>query len=76
MAGKYSAAQRAALAKKSPPEAMPDGSYPIVDAADMSNAITAYDLSSAPTAAQKAWIIKRASELGLQKMLPKDWDVS
>jgi hypothetical protein len=68
----YTAVERQALAKQG--KALPDGSFPIVDAADLSNAITAYGLGTNNSSATiKAFIIKRASELGLTKMLPAGW---
>lgn len=66
----YSTKQRKQLAKKG--HAMPDGSYPIVDVADLKNAIQAYGRASDP-AAVKAWIKKRAKALGASDQLPDDW---
>lgn len=69
---KYSASDRAALAKAG--KALPDGSYPIVDATDLHNAIRSYGLGTNHSSATiKAWIIKRATALGLTSMLPKGW---
>lgn len=53
-------------------EAMPDGSYPIRNAADLSNAIQAFGRAKNP-AKTKAWIKKRAKELGKEDMLPDTW---
>lgn len=52
--------------------AMPDGSFPIDNKEDLSNAIHAVGRAKDPEKA-KAHIIKRARALGLEDMLPKDW---
>lgn len=66
----FSEKQRKKLAKKK--EAMPDGSYPIRNASDLSNAIQAFGRAKNPKAT-KAWIKKRAKELGKEDMLPETW---
>jgi hypothetical protein len=53
-------------------EAMPDGSYPIRNSADLKNAIQAYGRASDKPAV-KEWIKKRAIELGLSDLIPEDW---
>jgi len=53
-------------------EAMPDGSFPIKDEADLRNAIQAHGRAKDIDAA-KAHIKKRARALGLQDMLPAEW---
>lgn len=52
--------------------AMPDGSFPIENAEDLKNAIQACGRAKDPEAA-KAWIKKRAKELGAEDMLPASW---
>ena len=66
----YSREQREAMAESG--EALPDGSFPIADAADLENAIVAHGRASDIDAA-KAHIMKRAKELGLEDMIPADW---
>jgi hypothetical protein len=66
----YSREQREAMAESG--EALPDGSFPIADEADLSNAIQAFGRASDPEAA-KAHIMKRAKELKLEDMIPSDW---
>ena len=66
----FSEKERKNLAKKK--EAMPDGSYPIRYASDLSNAIQAFGRAKNP-AATKRWIKKRAKELGKEDMLPETW---
>jgi hypothetical protein len=66
----FSEKERKNLAKKK--EAMPDGSYPIRNASDLSNAIQAFGRAKNP-AATKRWIKKRAKELGKEDMLPETW---
>jgi len=66
----YSTKQRKQMAKDG--TAMPDGSYPIADVADLKNAISAYGRATDP-AAVKAWIKKRAKALGATDELPDDW---
>ena len=67
----YNTEQRSAMAKSG--AAMPDGAYPIADAADLQNAIHAIGRGSAPHATIKAHIMKRAKTLGKTDMLPEDW---
>lgn len=69
----YSAEKRKELAEKG--QALPDGSFPIADKGDLSNAIQAYGRASNKEAA-KRHIIKRAKQLGATDMLPDDWKVS
>lgn len=56
-------------------KALPDGSFPIVTAQDLRNAILAYGRASDPEAA-KAHIKKRAKALGLGSLLPDTWNTS
>ena len=66
----YSRERRQAMADSG--EAMEDGSFPIADEADLSNAIQAHGRAKDIEAAKKH-IIKRAKELGLEDMLPVEW---
>jgi hypothetical protein len=68
----FSDAERKKLADSGAAE--PDGSYPIANTSDLSNAIHAYGRSSNP-AKTKAHIITRARALGATSMLPADWTV-
>jgi len=52
--------------------ALPDGSYPIKDEADLRNAIQAYGRAKDKEAA-KAHIMKRAMSLGLEELIPSNW---
>ena len=63
--------ERKKLAKKK--EAESDGSYPIRNESDLSNAIKAYGRSK-DKEKTKSWIKKRAKELGKENMLPETWD--
>lgn len=70
-------AKRKELADKG--EAMPDGSFPISDVADLKKAIATYGLAKDKTAA-KAWICKRAKALDATSgnstasdLLPDGW---
>lgn len=54
-------------------KAMPDGSFPIRNVADLHNAIQAFGRAKDPAAARR-WIRKRASELGAEDELPDSWD--
>ena len=69
----FSTEQREALADKG--QALPDGSFPIVNKGDLRNAIGAFGRSANKTAARRH-IIKRAKALGATEMLPDGWDVS
>lgn len=69
----YSSDQRKKMSQSG--EAMPDGSYPIANKADLSNAVQAYGRAS-NKAAVKRHIIKRARALGALDMLPESWGVS
>ena len=64
----YSREQREAMAESG--EALPDGSFPIADQADLENAIAALP-RAADAQATTAHIIKRAKELGLEELLPE-----
>ena len=55
--------------------AMPDGSFPIVNKSDLSNAVRAYGRAKNKAAA-KAHIITRAKALGATDELPQGWDGS
>lgn len=66
----YSDEDREAMAKRG--LALPDGSYPIKDRADLQNAIQAYGRAKDKEAAKKH-IIKRAMDLGLEDMIPMNW---
>ena len=52
--------------------AMEDGSFPIKDREDLKNAIQAYGRAK-DKAKAKAHIIKRASELGEEELIPENW---
>lgn len=52
--------------------ALPDGSYPIKDVADLRNAIQAYGRAK-DKEATKAHIIKRAMALGAEDLIPENW---
>lgn len=52
--------------------ALPDGSYPIKDVADLQNAIRAYGRAKDKPAA-RAHIMKRARALGAENMIPANW---
>jgi hypothetical protein len=67
----YSDAQREAMADSG--EAMPDGSFPIADEADLKNAIQAYGRAKNQSATAKH-IAKRARALGLSDLLPQTPD--
>jgi hypothetical protein len=66
----YSDEQRERMADEG--MALPDGSYPIKDAADLSNAVQAYGRAKDKEAA-KRHIMKRARELGKEDMIPENW---
>jgi hypothetical protein len=66
----YSTAQREAMAENN--TAMPDGSFPIANAKDLSNAIQSVGRAKDYNAA-KQHIMRRARALGLVDQLPEDW---
>lgn len=66
----YSDDRREELAKEG--MALPDGSFPIVDEADLQNAIQAYGRAGDKEAAKKH-IMKRARALGKEDMIPENW---
>lgn len=66
----FSSEQRENLAEKK--EAMPDGSYPIRNVADLKRAIQAYGRAK-DKEATKRWIKKRARELDATDLLPEAW---
>ena len=69
----FTADERQALADRG--EAMPDGSYPIRNKKDLSDAIQSYGRADNPGSV-KRWIIWRAKALGAADLLPEDWGVS
>lgn len=66
----YSKERREEMAEEG--MAMPDGSFPIKDRADLQNAIQAHGRAKDIEKA-KAHIKKRAKELGLEDMIPEEW---
>jgi hypothetical protein len=66
----YTEESRTAMAKGG--QALPDGSYPIKDEADLRNAIQAYGRAKDKMTA-KAHIMKRALALGLEDLIPMNW---
>ena len=67
----FSPSERKDLAKKG--EAMPNGKYPIRNSQDLKDAIKLSGASDMPKEKVKAWIKKRAKELGLESELPEEW---
>lgn len=67
----FSHSERKDLAKKG--EAMPNGKYPIRNRQDLKDAIKLSGASDMPKEKVKAWIKKRAKELGLESEFPEDW---
>ena len=55
--------------------AMPDGSYPIANVADLKNAIQAFGRAKNPSAVKKH-IIRRARALNAVDQLPEDWNIT
>jgi hypothetical protein len=66
----YSEEQRMSMAKEG--MALPDGSFPIKNSADLENAIMAYGRAK-DKAKAKAHIMKRAEELDAMDMIPDSW---
>lgn len=66
----YTEESRNAMSKAG--QALPDGSYPIKDEADLRNAIQAYGRAK-DKAVAKAHIMKRALSLGLEDLIPMNW---
>lgn len=67
----FSHSERKDLAKKG--EAMPNGKYPIRNSQDLKDAIKLSGASDMPKEKVKAWIKKRAKELGFESELPEEW---
>ena len=67
----FSAAKRKEAASSG--AAMSDGSYPIENADDLSNAIRLSGMSNHPASEVKAHIKSRAKALGLESKIPDDW---
>lgn len=66
----FTTKQREKLAEEK--EAMPDGSYPIRNRADLKRAIQAFGRSKNPEKT-KAWIKRRARELDAEELIPESW---
>jgi len=64
--------QRKRLASQG--KAMSDGSYPIRNKEDLSNAIRAVGRGNADHDAIRRHIIKRAIALGAREMIPRTWN--
>lgn len=74
---KYTQAQVDALGKQGKALLDDDGehySYPIDDKDDLSNAIQTVGLGGADHDKIRAWIIKRAGEMGLSSEIPDSWN--
>jgi hypothetical protein len=69
----YGRGKREELAESG--EAMADGSFPIVDEADLKNAIQAHGRAKDIEAAKKH-IVKRAKALGLEALVPTEWGMA
>jgi hypothetical protein len=69
----YGRGKREELAESG--EAMTDGSFPIVDEADLKNAIQAHGRAKDIDAAKKH-IAKRAKALGLEALIPTEWGMA
>lgn len=67
----FSHKERMDLAERG--EAMSNGKYPIRNSQDLKDAIRLVGASDMPESKVKAWIKKRAKELGLESELPEDW---
>lgn len=66
----YSSTERETMAQNG--TAMPDGSYPIGNENDLKNAISAFGRSKNPEKT-KLHIIKRATDLKLEELIPQQW---
>ena len=66
----YNTAARRRMAESG--QAMPDGSFPIANRADLRNAIQSVGRASNYEAARRH-IVSRARALGAEDMLPEDW---
>jgi len=66
----FTAKERTTLARKG--LALGDGSYPIRNVSDLQNAISAYGRSKHPTQT-RAWVKKRAADLGRKDLIPVSW---
>lgn len=66
----YSDDERASMAKEG--NALPDGSYPIANKADLKNAISSFGRAKDPDTV-KSHIIARAKALDATDLLPADW---
>jgi hypothetical protein len=64
------AEQRRKLAERG--EALPDGSFPIRNKEDLSDAVQSYGRAK-DKAEAKRWIKRRARELDAEDELPDDW---
>lgn len=69
----FSDEERASMAKEG--NAMPDGSYPIGSVEDLKNAIQAFGRAK-DKEATKRHIMKRAKEMGQEKLIPVNWIAS
>jgi len=70
LAGSYNTQERRDLAKKG--QALPDGSFPIVNVQDLKDAIKLAGRGKDPEKA-RAFIKKRAKELNSEGLIPDTW---
>ena len=68
----FSHKERKDLAERG--EAMPNGKYPIRNSQDLKDAIRLVGASDMPKSEVKAWVKKRAKELGHENELPESWN--
>jgi hypothetical protein len=73
--GRYSDDELQKLGERGLALQMPDGSYayPIVNLADLMNAVAAYERADGDKTGVRARIVRRAREMGLDYLLPKGW---
>lgn len=56
-------------------KALPDGSYPTRDRAELEDAIRSYDRETGNTKVLKDYLIRRAVALHATDLIPDDWEV-
>jgi hypothetical protein len=71
--GKYNHEARMEAARNG--EALPDGSYPTRDCAELGKAVEAYGRETGDKAELRRYLIRRSVKLGCTEKIPDEWEV-
>lgn len=66
--------QQARMEAASKGEALPDGSYPTRDCAELKDAVEAYGRETGSKTVLRRYLIRRSIALGCTDVIPDDWN--